>query len=132
MCGNMWRDWLLLLLVLSCFSLVLANTESLEKIPEGDLIEELIQNSEKLETLVNELQMNNQLLKIRLTIASESYQAMTFYLTRHDELLTETRLSHENYVADIRRTLSTTRIETWFWRIAAGLFSGATLYLAVK
>jgi hypothetical protein len=111
--------------------LVLANTEPLEKISEGDLIEELIQNSEKLETLVNELQMNNELLKMRLTIASESYQAMTFYLTKHDELLTETRQLHENYVADIRRTLSMTRTELWFWRIATGLFAGATLYLSV-
>jgi hypothetical protein len=128
----MWRDLLLLFLVLSVFSLVLANTEPLEKIPERELIEELILNSERLEQLVSELQMNNEGLKMRLMIASESHQAMTFYLTKHDELLNETRTLHGSYVDAIQKTLSTARIELWFWRVAAGLLSGATLYLAVK
>lgn len=122
-------------LVLSLFLLLLLFSAEkaraqITPIPEeerGDLIEELVQNSERLEKLVNELQMNNSSLAIRLMLAGESLEIMKSYSMRQSELLNETRKSHENYLAAVDTQVSRDRAEVWFWRIVGfiGLLYGA-------
>lgn len=139
MCGNFFRDWALLLLVLCFFSLEMARAENLTKIPEDQLIEELTRNSEELAKKNSELTANLDeqekaltQLKIQLNLLSGSIQVLDGYSQNLGSLLTETRILHENYVDDMEKTLKTTRIETWFWRIAAGIFASVTVYLAVR
>jgi len=122
-------------LVLSLFLLLLLFSAEkaraqITPIPEeerGALIEELVQNSERLEKLVNELQMNNSSLAIRLMLAGESLEIMKSYSMRQSELLNETRKSHENYLAVVDTQVSRDRAEVWFWRIVGfiGLLYGA-------
>ncbi len=135
MCGIGLRSLLALSLLLLSLSSGICSAEAVRPLTQEEraaMLDELIANSDELKKINDKLTLDNQSLSVQLMLASQSLQVMRTYSGAQASLLTETRTLLDDYARTQEGILSTTRIELWAWRIAAGVFAGLMVWAAVK
>lgn len=119
-CGNGSR--LFAVVLLAVFSLLLPSYISGAEEKAYILTEaEMMQ----LDAIFNGLQMENEGLRKDLSEAKKDLKEV-------NSSLTKAVTSFEESVKEQAKTLSTTRIEALVWKVVAGIFASATLYLAIR
>lgn len=124
------------MVLLAVFSLLLPSFISGEQGTAYILTEaEMMQ----LETVFNGLQRENEGLKSDLQELRQTYSEVRTSLAeaRKDlrevnNSLTKATTSFEESVKESTKTLSMTRIDALVWKVVAGVFASATLYLAIR